>query len=271
MKFNEYCMKIVFFVILILIFYFQTYSLYGIEKEIQANNKELVQILQNYWQWFGNSPEDSPDNNPKCSIQIDTNNSIVFLLNPFETGATSYDCTDTPIPQRYSLLFPLLSSFCSQGDVGLYGKSYEEIRDCALSLDRGTIKGNVAIDGKEIVDIFIDNGNGKDMNKNKKVINNLPQSSQYYKEIFSEEFIDILVTSNTTMANNWEKDEYKENPIYYNGVVHCDCIIIDIDNLETGTHTLEYTISAKAEPPSPTLITDRWDFTSNTNYKLAIQ
>jgi hypothetical protein len=271
MKFNEYCMKIVFFVILILIFYFQTYSVYGIEKEIQTNNKELVQILQNYWQWFGNSPEDSPDNNPKCSIHIDTNNSIVFLLNPFETGDTSYDCTDTPIPQQYSLLFPLLSSFCSQGDVGLYGKSYEEIRDCALSLDRGTIKGNVAIDGKEIVDIFIDNGNGIDMNKNKKVINNLPQSSQYYKEIFSEEFINILVTSNTTMANNWEEDEYKENPIYYNGVVHCDCIIIDIDNLETGTHTLEYTISAKAEPPSPTLIADRWDFTSNTNYKLAIQ
>ena len=38
----------------------------------------------------GNSPEDSPDNNPKCSINIDTNNSIVFLQNPFETGNTSY-------------------------------------------------------------------------------------------------------------------------------------------------------------------------------------
>ena len=66
-----------------------------------------------------------------------------------------------------------------------------------------------AIDGKEIVDIFIDNGNGIDMDKNKKVVNNLPQSSQYYKEIFSEEFVDILATSNTTMANNWEKDDIK--------------------------------------------------------------
>ena len=74
------------------------------------------------------------------------------------------------------------------------------------------------------------------MNKNKKVVNNLPQFP-YYKEIFSEEFIDILATSNTTMANNWEKDEFKENPIYYNGVVHCDCIIIDTDRFDIGTHT----------------------------------
>ena len=270
MKFNEYCMKIVFVMILTLIFYFQTYSIYGIEKENQTNNKQLVQFLQNYWQWFGNSPEDSPDNNPKCSMHIDTNNSIVFLLNPFEAGDNSYDCTDNPIPQGYLLLFPLITSFCSQGDVGLYGKPYEEIRDCALSLDRGTIKGNVAIDGKEIVDIFIDNGNGIDRDKDKKVVNNLPQY-QYYTEIFSEEFVDILATSNTTFANNWEKDEFKENPIYYNGVVHCDCIIIDTNEFDKGIHTLKYTISAKANPPSPTLIADRWDFTSNTNYKLVIQ
>ena len=88
-----------FFVILTLIFYFQTYSVYGIEKENQTNNKQLVEFLQNYWQWWGNSPEDSPDNNPKCSINIDTNNSIVFLQNPFETGNTSYDCTENPIPR----------------------------------------------------------------------------------------------------------------------------------------------------------------------------
>ena len=64
MKFNEYCMKMYFFVFLMLIFYFQTYSVYGTEKEIQSNDKELVQILENYWQWCGNSPEDSPDSNP---------------------------------------------------------------------------------------------------------------------------------------------------------------------------------------------------------------
>ena len=126
-------MKMYFFLILTLIFYFQTHSVYGIEKEIQSNNKELVQFLQNYWQWWGNSPEDSPDNNPKCSIHIDTNNSIVFLQNPFETGNISYDCTENPIPSGYLIFFPLLSSWCSQGDVGLFDKSYNELKNCAFN------------------------------------------------------------------------------------------------------------------------------------------
>jgi hypothetical protein len=271
MKFNEYCMKIVFVMILTLIFYFQIYSVYGIEKEIQSsNNKQLVQSLQNYWQWWGNSPEDSPDNNPKCSIHIDTNNSIVFLQNPFETGDTSYDCTENPIPNGYVIFFPLLSSWCSQGDVGLFDKTYNELKNCAFNLQRGTIQGKILFDDKEIVNMFIDNSNGIDMQKKKKVVNNLPQN-QYYKEIFSEEFVDILATSNTTMANNWEKDDYKRNPIYYNAVMYCDCILIDTTELKQGPHDLQYTISAKADPPSPTLIADRWDFTSNTNYKLVIQ
>ena len=42
------------------------------------------------------------------------------------------------------------------------------------------------------------------MDKNKKVVNNLPQS-QYYKEIFSEEFVDILATSNTTICKQLGK------------------------------------------------------------------
>ena len=56
MKFTGYCMKIVFVMILTLIFYFQTYSVYGIEKENQTNDKQSVQFLQNYWQWLGNLP-----------------------------------------------------------------------------------------------------------------------------------------------------------------------------------------------------------------------
>jgi hypothetical protein len=142
--------KIYLYVILAF-FYFQIYSVYGIEKEIQSNNRELVQILQNYWQWWGNSPEDSPDNNPKCSIHIDTNNSIVFLQNPFETGNTSYDCTENPIPSGYLIFFPLLSSWCSQGDVGLFDKSYNELKNCAFNLQRGIIQGKILFDDKEML------------------------------------------------------------------------------------------------------------------------
>jgi hypothetical protein len=47
--------------------------------------------------------------------------------------------------------------------------------------------------------------------------------------------------------------------------------MIDTSKWDIGTHILEYIISAKAPPPSPNLIADKWDFTSTTNYKLVIQ
>lgn len=253
------------------LFYFQIVNIYGIENETQSDkNEQLVPILEKYWQWWGNSPEDTPDNNPTCSIRISENLSFVFLQNSFETDNTSYDCTNTPISQGYSILFPLITSFCSQGDVGLFDKPLKEIKDCALNLDRGTIKGKVTLDGKKIVDISIDNSNGIDMDKNKKVSNNLLQN-QHYKEIFSKNFIDFLVTNKTIFLNNWEKEDYKIKPVYYNGIIHCDCIILDTSKWNPGNHTLEYIISAKAESPSPILITDRWDFVSTTKYKLIIQ
>jgi len=122
-------------------------------KDIQSNNnnKQLVQSLQNFWQWWGNSPEDRPNNNPKCSIHIDTNNSIVFLQNPFETGNTSYDCTENPISSGYLIFFPLLSSWYSQGDVGLFDKSYNELKNCVFNLQRGIIQGKILFDDKEML------------------------------------------------------------------------------------------------------------------------
>jgi hypothetical protein len=262
-------MHILLISIFIVLIYFQISSSYGVEREVQNETTSFVKILERYWQWWSNSPEDNPDNDPKCSIHIDTNNSFIFLQNAFETGNTNLDCTENPIPQGYSILIPLITSFCSQGDVGLPNTSYEEILNCALNLDRGIVKGNVFLDGKEIVDIFIDNGNGIDMEKNKKIINNLPQT--YYKEILSKEFIDILVTNKTTLKNNWATQEYNIHPVYYNGIVHCDCIIINTNEFSTGDHTLEYIVYAKAEPPSPTLPVDKWEFKSTTTYKLTIQ
>lgn len=256
------------FSVFTLFLYFYINDSYGID-EIQNYDKKLVNILLNYWNWWNNSPEDNPDNDPKCSIHIDTKNNIAFLQNSFETDNTSYDCIENPIPKGYFILIPLITSFCSQGDVGLYNKPFNEIRECTLNLDRGQINGKIFVDGKKIVDIFIDNGNGIDGKKN--VVNNLPQENNYYKEIFSEEFVDILVTNKTVIPNNWENDDYKKNIIHYNGIIHCDCIIINTNQFDIGDHGLEYTISSKADPPSPLLSSDKWTFTSNTKYALSIQ
>ena len=263
-------MRIPYFsIIFIVLIYYQISYSYSVDSEIRNENASMVKILERYWQWWINSPEDNPDMTPKCSMQIDKEHSFIFLQNSFETENTDYNCTDSPITKGYSILFPLITSFCSEGDAGLPNTSHDQILACALNLDRGIVKGNVFLDGKEIVDISIDNGNGIDIEKNKKITNNLPQT--YYREILSKEFVDILATNKTTLKNNWATDEHNIHPVYYDGIVHCDCIIINTNDFSTREHTLEYIIYAKAEPPSPTLPVDKWEFKSTTKYKLIIQ
>lgn len=256
-------------IVFIVLIYFQIYSSYGVERAFQNEDISFVKILERYWQWWINSPEDNPDMDPKCSMNIDKEYSFIFLQNSFETENTNYDCTESTISKGYSILFPLITSFCSEGDAGLPNTSYEQILNCALNLDRGIVKGNVFLDGKEIVDISIDNSKGIDIEKNKKITNNLNQT--YYKEILSKELIDILATNKTTIKNNWATEEYNIHPVYYNGIIHCDCIIINTNEFNIGDHTLEYIIYAKAEPTSPTLPVDKWEFKSTTTYKLKIQ
>jgi hypothetical protein len=269
-------MKFLFYIFLIIIFIFQIDHSYGIENETKENDDDkLLKVLEKWWMWWSNTPEDHPDipetPKPICSIDIDTEYSFVFLQDPFDMGKNSYDCTGNIIPKSYSILFPLLTSFCSQGDNGLVGKSYEEIRDCTLNLNRGAIKGNVLVDGKEIVNIFINNGNGMDILSGKKVIQNSLQPT-YYKEIFSKDFIKILATNETTYKLNWANpDEFKHSPVIYKGVIYCDCIIINMAELKSGIHTIEYRVSAVATNPSPNLMSEGWNFNSNTIYKFTIQ
>lgn len=236
--------------------------------EPQQNNTQLDIILGNYWSWFSNSPEDAPENNPKCSMGHDANNTFVFFLNPFETGETNFDCTDEPISSGSAIFFPLITSFCSQGDKGLYGHSYQEISRCTLDLDRGLIKGIVILDNEEIVNLVIDNGDGINM---KPILENNLQQNNYYKNIFSRDFIDLLVSNNTTLPNNWEKPEdFQANPIYYKAVVHADGVMIDTNDLNTGNHTLKYIVDATGNPSSVNLADKGWKFESTTTYKFKI-
>lgn len=230
---------------------------------------ELEKILAKYWNWWNNSPEDQPEENPKCSMGIDTEDSFVFYVDSFQAGDLIYDCTDKPIPKGYSIMFPILTSFCSQGDKGLYNKPYQEIRDCSLDLDRGNIKGIVSIDDKVIVNLNKDNGNGIDMkpNSTKTLLQN-----KYYKEIFPSDFVNLLVTSNHTAPNNWEKpEEFKNSPIYYKAVEYCDCVVIDTNELSPGNHTLKYIVDSVGGQSSINAADKGWKFISNATYQFVTQ
>jgi hypothetical protein len=237
---------------------------------ISGNNTiDLEKVLAKYWGWWLNSPEAMPEKKPTCSIGIDTEDSFVFLLDSFDAEDASYDCTQTPIPKGYSIFFPLLASICSQGDNGLYGDPYEKIRDCTLNLDRGKVEGIVSINDKVIVNLTKDNGNGIGMRGI--LQNNLPQFD-YYKQIVPTKFVDQLVTKNTTVPTNWAKpDEFKKGSVYYKSVVHCECVIIDTNQLGSGNFTLKYIVDAKAGKSSINLSDAGWQFISDTIYKLKIR
>ena len=230
---------------------------------------DFEEVLGKYWSWWLNSPEDMPESEPTCSIGFDNENSFVFLLDSFDADDASYDCTESPIPKGHSILLPLLASICSQGDNGLYGASYEKIRDCTLNLDRGKVKGIVSINDREIVNLTKDNGNGIQM---KGILeDNLPQFD-YYRQIVPSKFVDLLVTKNTTVPTNWQyPNEYEKGPVYYKSVVHCECVIIDSAQLGTGNFTLKYIVDAKAGKSSVNLSDAGWQFISATNYKLTIK
>jgi hypothetical protein len=244
-------------------------SSYGIENTTRTDLIDHEKILGKYWSWWVNSPDDSPEANPKCSVDIDTQDSFVFLLDSFAADDAVYNCSGYPIPKGYSILFPLLTSFCSQGDNGLYGASYDKILDCSLNLDRGKVRAIVSINDKEIVNIIKDNGNGIEMKG--RLQNNLPQL-KYYKEIVPTKFVELLVTSNNTSPTNWEKpQDFEKGPINYNAVFHCDCVIIDTGELTPGDYVLKYIVNAEAGKSTINLSDEGWQFRSNTTYHLLIQ
>jgi len=258
------------YIIVFSLLIFPLHQSFGIENLSQTQSSEgFDKILAKYWSWWINSPEDVPEVNPTCSMSSDPETSYVFFLNPFEIGDVSYDCTKQPIPSGHSIMFPLLTAFCSQGDAGLYAKSYQEIRDCTLNLDRGKIKGIVSLDDKVIVNISKDNGNGIEMKG--VLVNNLPHN-KFYKEIFSKEFVDLLATSNTTIPTNWEKpEEFEKSPIYYKAVVHCECIIINTSEFLSGNHELKYSVDAIGGKSTVDLEDTGWKFTSSATYMYAVE
>ena len=140
---------------------------------------------------------------------------------------------------------------------------------CAKNLDRGLIKGTVSINGKEIVNIIINNGDG--ISTRPIVKNNLP-GTNYYDNIISKQFVDLKVTKNTTIPNNWEKpEEFENSPVNYKAVVHCECIIINSNELKNGINTLIYTVDSTGGKSSINLSDKGWSFLSITTYKFTVK
>ncbi len=277
------------------------------------NDDDDVNKLSQYWNWWLNVIEDFPieklddfnilkdkpivqhllslnqkdenfDYMPKCSMGINTTNQIVFLLNPFEKGTLNFDCKNEQIPKGYSILFPAITSFCSRGDAGLYNMDFKSVRNCALNLDRGNVKVGVFLDDKKVTDVVInnkysfndlpqlriDNSNIMDFTSMK---NNLPANQTYYKQIFSKEFVDLIVTDNATISvpNGWEHPtEFTKNPIRYESVLHCDCIIVNTLDLSKGDHILEYVTIAKSGKNTHNLDSKEWNFESKISYAITI-
>ena len=189
-----------------------------------------------------------PSNHASRKIAID--NKLCNLINSNFNKVGSKEIADNPVDLiftvppyegKYLPIYDVLGKLAYR-TLGLYSKPFQEIRDCALNLDRGRIKGIVSLDDKVIVDMSKDNGNGIDMKP--KLTNNSDQNN-YYKEIFPTGFVDLFATKNTTLLNNWEKpEEFKNSPIYHKAVEQCDSVIIDTNNLSPGNHTLKYIVDS---------------------------
>ena len=259
----------VFYVLVIGFLIFGIQYSYGIKSETSDNKIDFEKILAKYWSWWENSPEDTPEANPVCSMGIDVQDSFVFLLNSFSAEDAVYNCSKSPIPKGYSILFPLLTSFCSQGDNGLYGAMYDKILDCTLNLDRGKVQGIVSLNDKVIVNIVKDNGNGIGLKG--QLQNNLPQS-KYFNEIIPTKFVDLLVTRNNTSPTNWEKpQDFEKGPVNYKAAFHCECVVINTDELIPGNYVLKYIVNAEAGKSTINLSDEGWQFSSNTTYHLVIK
>ena len=83
------------------------------------------------------------------------------------------------------------------------------------------------------------------------------------------DYVNLLASSNTTIPNNWEKpEEFKNSPIYYKAVEHCDCAIIDQIELNPGNHTLKYIVDSVGGESSINAADKGWKFIRLRNISL---
>ena len=118
------------------------------------NGKSLERLAQEYWQWLvglpptDQIPRDPATNLHQCYLGYDKNNTVIFLLNSFDTSYSS-KCT---IPSDKYLLVPLLIGECDPTVPVEQTKSgkLQDLWACARDVDEPFDTWEVSLDGKVI-------------------------------------------------------------------------------------------------------------------------
>jgi hypothetical protein len=227
---------------------------------VNLDDTSLQKLMKEYVNWNSNVPtEQLPEEGSQCLIKP---GQVNLLLDPFSKGTVSQQCD---IKSGSSLFFPFYEGWCDSGNLDLYGEQdYKKILNCALDSDKGIATMQAWLDGKEIVNIQVNN---KDVNNSKLVYDKYPDND-YYKVIKTPSFFDITLTNKSRFVQNYEKPEdFQSSPHTYKAVAHCFCGLVT--NLTAGDHELRY--KTVIEGSAGLAGGKGWDQTTDVTYKLKVQ
>ena len=182
-------------------------------------------------------------------------------MDPFGKGTLFQTC-DIKAGTRY--FSPFYEGWCDSGHHDLYGeKSYKRMLDCTLDSDKGIVTMGAWLDGKQIVDIKVNNVNFY----NPSVIYEKYPNNKYYYVITTPSFFDLTVTNKTRFgADTYQNpSDFEKSPVVYKAVSHCFCGLIT--NMTTGTHQVRYTtiIEGSGGPGQ-----SGWDQQTDITFKLNV-
>lgn len=228
---------------------------------VNFDDTSLQKLLAEYYNWNINLPtEELPEEGNHCVIEAGPVN---FLLDPFSKGTVSQICD---IKSGSHLFFPFYGGWCDNGNHDLYGvQDYKKISDCALASDIGIVTMQAWLDGREIVNIKVNN---KDVFNLKLVYDNHPGNS-YYKLIKNPVFFDLTLTNKSRFASElYEKPvDFVSSPYTYKAVAHCFCGVVT--NVSPGSHELRY--KTIIEGSAGIAGGKGWDQATDVTYKLNAQ
>jgi hypothetical protein len=224
-----------------------------------TDKKGLEDLFAEYVNWNVNVPADElPEEGNNCVIKT---SKVILLLDPFYKGTVSQTCD---IKEGSPIFFPFYEGWCDSGTHDLYGeKSYKVMLDCALDSDKGIVTMGAWLDGKQIIDIKVNNVNYY----NPSVIYDKFPNNKYYKVILTPSFFDLIVTNKTRYGSEvYEKpSDFAKSPAIYKAVGHCFCGLIT--NVTAGTHEVRYKTIIEG---SGGAAGKGWDQQTDITYKLNV-